>query len=406
MKKTSFHFLSVVLLIVGTSLGAGTLGLPVKTGLSGMLPSLISIIAIWGLMLIPAWILSIEIIKSQPRVSDLPTLFQQKLGNVGKWLATVGYLVIFYGVLVSYLEGASLILFNLIHLPLTKSTWTVLFFMVATGIIMFGVESVRKGNAAIMLIVGISFIFLLVKASQSLNPQYLTHMDWHFVPSTIPIIVCTFGFHIIIPTVCRSLGWNFRRCWQALLIGTFSILILNILWVVAVIGALPLVGKGKLNILYAFQENLPATIPLSQILHFPHIEDVGIIFSLGAIITSYFGVGIAFKGFIKDLIISFHKKSNQFIEVILTFCPPLIVALVDPNLFLKALDLVGGFGILLVFGILPVLIVIRHKEKRTIWRKLEGYIILGIFTLLICLELLQELGLLQILPNVEYWNFG
>ena len=402
MKKPSFRILSVVLLIVGTSLGAGTLGLPLKTGLSGTLPSLISMIAIWGLMLIPAWILSIKIIKSQPRVSDFPTLFQQKLGGVGKWLVTVGYLVIFYGVLVSYLEGASSILFNLIHLSLTKSTWTVLFFMVVTGIIIFGVESVRKGNAAIMLIVGISFIFLLVKASQSVNPRYLTYTDWHFVPSTIPIIVCAFGFHIIIPTVCRSLGWNFRRCWRALLIGTFSILVLNILWVVVVIGTLPLVGKGRVNILYAFQESLPATIPLSQVLHSPRIEDAGIIFSLGAIITSYFGVGISFKGFIKDLIISFGKKSNQFIEVILTFCPPLIVALVDPNLFLKALDLVGGFGILLVFGILPALMVIRYEEKQTIWRRLEGYIILGTFALLICLELLQELGLLQIPPNVEY----
>ena len=40
MKKPFFHILSVILLVVGTSLGAGTLGFPVKTGLSATLHSI------------------------------------------------------------------------------------------------------------------------------------------------------------------------------------------------------------------------------------------------------------------------------------------------------------------------------------------------------------------------------
>lgn len=246
MKKSSyFHTLSIILLIGGTSIGAGTLGLPVKAGLAGMLPSVAAMAAIWGLMLVPAWILSIEIIRSQPLVSDLPTLFQHKLGNVGKWVAVIGYPIIFYGILVSYLEGASSILFSLTPLPLTKSTWTVVFFLVVTGIIILGMESVRKGNTLAMMIMGIPFIFLLLQTSRSVHPQYFAYADWHFVPSAIPIILCTFGFHVIIPSACRSLGWQFRRCWRALLIGTFLVFILNLLWVVVVIGALPLGGAGR-----------------------------------------------------------------------------------------------------------------------------------------------------------------
>ena len=403
MKKNSlFHILTVALLITGTTIGAGMLGLPIKTGLSGMFPSLISMIVMWGLMLVTTWILTTRIIESDHRTSDFPTLFQQELGTPGKWLSITGYLIIFYGLLVAYLSGASSILVNLIDLPLVKPAWVVIFFIVATGIIMFGIDLVRKANVAIMTVLGISFVFLLIKTGQNLNPQHLIYTDWHFVPSTLPIIVCAFAFHVIIPTVCRSLEWQPRSCRQALLIGTLLALVLNILWVFVVIGALPLAGQGQGNILAALHEGLPATVPLSMALHSKVITTAGMFFSLAAIITSYMGVGIAFMGFFRDMISSYGKKSKRFIEAGLTFGPPFIVALVYPNLFLKALDLVGGIGILLVFGLLPCLMVIKSKRKQAAWQRLGGYVMLCMFGLLILLELFQELGWLQIHPNVEY----
>ena len=403
MKKNSlFHILTVALLITGTTIGAGMLGLPIKTGLSGMFPSLISMIVMWGLMFVTAWILTTRIIESEHRTSDFPTLFQRELGTPGKWLTITGYLIIFYGLLVAYLSGASSILVNLIDLPLVKPAWVVVFFIVATGIIMFGIDLVRKANVAIMTVLGISFVFLLIKTGQNLNPQHLIYTDWHFVPSTLPIIVCAFAFHVIIPTVCRSLEWQPRSCRQALLIGTLLALVLNILWVFVVIGALPLAGQGQGNILAALHEGLPATVPLSMALHSKVITTAGMFFSLAAIITSYMGVGIAFMGFFRDMISSYGKKSKRFIEAGLTFGPPFIVALVYPNLFLKALDLVGGIGILLVFGLLPCLMVIKSKGKQAGWQRLGGYVMLCMFGLLILLELFQELGWLQIHPNVEY----
>ena len=407
MKNVSpLHILTIALLITGTTIGAGMLGLPIKTGLSGMFPSLISMIIMWALMFVTAWILTSRIIESNQTVSDIPTLFHKELGPLGKWLSITGHLIIFYGLLVAYLSGASSILVNLIHLPLAKPVWVVIFFIVATGIIMCGLDLVRKGNVAIMTALGISFVFLLVETGQNISPQRLTYTDWHFVPSALPIIVCAFVFHVILPTVCRSLEWQPRACLQALFIGTLLALVLNILWVFVVIGALPLAGQGQGNILAALHEGLPATVPLSIALHSKVITTAGMFFALAAIITSYMGLGISFMGFTRDMISSYGKKSNRFIEVGLTFGPPLMVALVYPNLFLNVLDLVGGIGMLLVFGFLPCLMVIKSKGKQAAWQRLGGYVMLCIFGLLILLELSQELGWLQIHPNVEYWHFG
>jgi tyrosine-specific transport protein len=39
----------------------------------------------------------------------------------------------------------------------------------------------------------------------------------------------------------------------------------------------------------------------------------------------------------------------------LTLLPPLLLAILDPGMFLSALDIVGTYGISLLFGILPAL---------------------------------------------------
>jgi tyrosine-specific transport protein len=85
----------------------------------------------------------------------------------------------------------------------------------------------------------------------------------------------------------------------------------------------------------------------------------------------------------------------------LTFAPPLLIALVYPDIFLVALDVVGGVGIVVLFGILPTLIVLRDRA-RSGW--LRGFCLLGLlFALSILgLEIMQETGLLALQPHIEY----
>ena len=50
--------LAMACMVTGNLIGAGILALPVKTGLSGFLPSLLGIICLWGLMTATALILA------------------------------------------------------------------------------------------------------------------------------------------------------------------------------------------------------------------------------------------------------------------------------------------------------------------------------------------------------------
>lgn len=53
--------------------------------------------------------------------------------------------------------------------------------------------------------------------------------------------------------------------------------------------------------------------------------------------------------------------------IMLSFLPPLLIGLIYPDIFLKVLDIVGGVGIVVLFGILPGLIAFR-KARSTFYR--------------------------------------
>ena len=94
--------LSMALVVTGNMLGAGVLALPVKTGLSGFMPSLAGIFLMWILMLSTAIILSGQKSLSESATADLPTFFQKELGTAGKWITVAANLVILYGLFVVF----------------------------------------------------------------------------------------------------------------------------------------------------------------------------------------------------------------------------------------------------------------------------------------------------------------
>ncbi|NOZ22945.1 MAG: tryptophan/tyrosine permease [Planctomycetes bacterium] len=405
MKRIPFlRIFSVSLLVTGTTVGAGILALPIQTGLAGALPSLAAMMVIWGIMLATGRILAHRLITSDKGAADLASLLERELGPAGKWLLAAGYFIIFYGLLVAYLAGATSVLVSLIPVAVPGSAWMIAFFLLATGITLFGEDMVRRGNVAIMALLAVAFAALFIMAAYHVDVQRFRHSDWYFLPSAAPIIACAFGYHQIIPTVCRGLDWDSRSVWTALWLGTGFALVMNLAWVLAAIGAIPLAGPGASNLVAAFEKNLPATVPLSLILHSKLMTTTGMVFAFAAILTSYLGVGIALIGFIQDIGSSVVGKVGRRAAAILTFGPPLVIALVYPNIFLKVLNLVGGFGILLVFGILPCLVFLKATRNQPARRRVAGYALLAVFGLLMALELAQECGWLRINPDVEHWN--
>ncbi|CAG36090.1 related to tyrosine-specific transport protein [Desulfotalea psychrophila LSv54] len=209
-----------------------------------------------------------------------------------------------------------------------------------------------------------------------------------FYPLRSPVILCAFHFHNIIPTICRDMDWDISAISRAMLLGMVIGFIMNFIWVAIGIGVLPLT-IGTNSIVSSFQHGLPATVPIGHILANPYFSAVAIIFSLTAICTSYAANGIGLMDFNRDLLGGGSKTKI----VTATFLPPLIIAILFPSIFLKAIGVVGGVGIALLFGVLPA--VIFYMKSKTLSKKILAICIGLLFASALAIDLCNDFGLIN-----------
>ncbi len=85
-------------------------------------------------------------------------------------------------------------------------------------------------------------------------------------------------------------------------------------------------------------------------------------FSFGAVATSFIGFTIGLKTFIADGLGSIDVKSEP-VSYGLTLIPPLTFAITYPDVFISAIDNAGTFGVIVIFGLLPPLMVYSYRKS-------------------------------------------
>ncbi|NCC23627.1 MAG: tryptophan/tyrosine permease [Deltaproteobacteria bacterium] len=393
---------TVSFLVVGNLIGVGILALPINTGLAGFIPALAGMVLLGGAMFFSAMVLAREAVQARKETFNLPSLYGAYLGRTGKWVAILANMLILYGLLVAYLTGGTTIIGNIFGLP-EQFNWlvTLIFFAVLTGTALMKVDMILKYNSLIMICLFIFFGLMVGIGETNVESGALGYMDWRFLPYTAPIIVTAFHFHNIIPDVCTSLKWDLSAVWKTMLGGMLIGFVMNAVWIQVGIGVLPLEGTEN-SLLAAFEQNLPATVPMSAVIHSKLFLVASLVFSLLAIMTSYLANGMGLLSFIRDMTENQFHFQNRSLAAALTFGPPLAIALLWPDVFLTAINVVGGVGIVVLFGILPSLIFLRKNPGPG--TRVLGLIMLVLFLVCLGLEIGQEAGLLHIHPEVEHWH--
>ncbi|MDD5771329.1 MAG: aromatic amino acid transport family protein [Candidatus Omnitrophica bacterium] len=396
-----FLMVMVICFITGNLIGAGILGLPIKTGMAGLLPSLVGVFLVSCAMFFTAFILAKESVGTRQEVFHYPSLYQKYFGSLGKWAATAANLVILYGSLLVYITGATAIIIMFVKVNIPRELIILLFFLPVTAITIANPKSLLKCNTFFVVLLLISFALIVFMGEGHINSQRFLRRDWAMLPAALPIIVMAANFHSIIPTVCKHLDWDLKRIFIVIFFATVIGFIMNALWIEVGIGVLPLSGNN--GIANALENNLPATVPLAHAVNVPLFLPVSVIFALVAIITSYISFGNTTIDFIDDLMTNHFKFKSRALTIAFAFIPPLAVALIYPNVFLSALDFVGGIGVVILFGIFPCIISLRWRGG---FFKKAVFIIpaLVLFIGILLFKGQQEAGMSKIKPGVEYWT--
>lgn len=394
MKNCNFAVIAATGLIIGNLIGAGILALPISLGLVGATPSIIAIILYTALMLFTAYVLADEAGEAKSEHFDYPSLYGHYLGKWGKGIAIATNAIFLYGILVAYISGGTQIMSEI--LGITDSHIYVALAVAAVFITLtiMDLSIIYKYNTVLIIGLFIAFIGLIIFSVPHIQVERLSFTDWKYFGLTLPLVVTAAHFHNIIPTLCKDLKWDVKRLKDAILYGMIAAVIINTAWTFCGIGCLG--REGDNGLITAYVNNLPATVPMSNIFNSQMFTIAAVIFSMVAITTSFLANGLGLMGFVKDILHNTFKIDKGYVTKLVTFVPPVIVALIWPEVFIKAINIAGGIGIVTLFGVLPCMIAVIKKENSLRFRITGGF-----FLILALIALISVIGMIC---NISIFN--
>ncbi|MGM0439709.1 MAG: amino acid permease [Chlamydiota bacterium] len=386
-----------ILLVAGCCIGAGMLAIPVITGLSGFLPSLVMLLVVW-LFMTYTGLLLLEVNLWYGENISIITMAERTLGRAGKAVAWIIYLFLFYSLMIAYIAGSGGLISGFYNYCFASSLpeWvgSLFFTLLFSFLIFLGTRHVDGFNRYLILGLVITYIALIFVGSGHVTPSFLTYKRWNIAPWVTPVLITSFGYHNLIPSLNDYLKGNAKRLRIAIIVGSAIPLIVYILWCGMVMGIIPIGGIAT-----ALQDGDIATHALRNAVGSPLIITIADFFGFFAVVTSLLGVALSFVDFMADGLSIKKTTLGKAALCGIVFIPPFIIAVTHPNVFLTAINYAGGFGAVILFWILPALMAWsgRYKKNMQLDNPLPGgktalIIVIIAAVIVFSLEGIQEFG--------------
>jgi len=352
-----------MLLISGSCIGAGMLALPILTGLAGFVPSLSMLILSWAFMTFTGLLL-VEVNGWFSKQVNLVSMSKEALGAKGGWTAWTTYLFLFYSLLVAYTAASgsifSAILEALFNFKVPASAASLFFTLLFGFIVYLGTRPVDFFNRILMIGLIATYLGMIGLGITRIELNLLEHFDPQYTLFPLPVLVVSFGFQNMIPSLTAYMKGDLKRVRLTIIGGGLITLFVYLVWSMLVLGVVP-----PAAIFESYQKGEEATIVLRSVLGTSSISHFAQSFAFFAIVTSFLAQGLTLTHFLADGLKLTPTRKNLWWLCTLALLPPLVLALYNPQIFFKALSFAGGICAMILFGILPVLMawVGRYRRK-------------------------------------------
>lgn len=336
-------------IIASVCVGAGMLGLPTSGAGAWTIWSVLAICLTMGVMTVSGWLL-LEAYKHYDVRASFSTVTKAMLGNQ---INIINNLAVYFvgGILLyAYTTASGGILEGL-----TKSfidfgefgsrIWSVIFVFAFSFFVWHSTRIVDRISVLLIIFMALSFIFSTyglaanidlstlfdTKGSESNYMQYAIGM--------LPVALTSFGYHHSVATMRAYYGEE-HKAKLAILGGTAISLTLYLLWVLSIFGNLP---RDQFAPVIASDGNLDVLLnALSGVIESSTVKQAINAFSIAAILSSFIGVGLGVFDYLADFFKFDNDKRGRTKSWAVTFLPPLILSLLFPLGFLKAIGYAGA----------------------------------------------------------------
>jgi tyrosine-specific transport protein len=341
------------LLITGSCIGVGMLALPILSGLAGFYPSLLLFFLSAVFMTLTALLL-VDISSTFKRPVSFISMVEGTLGKGARTLFSALYLALFYALLVAYVVGSGNHVAGI--LPIPAYLGSAFFCLVFGGVIYLGMRPVDFLNRILMVGKIAAYLLIIVFGMRFVTATHFDYTNDSYILMTLPVLIISFGFHNMIPSIYSYLQQDVKRTRQAILLGVGFTFVVYILWQVIALGTLP-----SPVIEESYSKDIDAAEAIKTFLGASWIGAAASVMAFFAILTSFLAQGLGLVHFLQDgFKIKVERRENPWM-CLLALLPPLLFSILFPGLFFKALNFAGGICAVVLFGLFPVVMAWKGK---------------------------------------------
>ncbi|GGI91887.1 tryptophan/tyrosine permease [Legionella impletisoli] len=341
------------------------LALPVSTAATGMTNSIVFLFVCWLIMTAGA-LLILEVNLRLPAGSNMVSMARETLGLPGQLIAWITYLFLLYTLLAAYISGGSDVFNALLHnahieLPswLTSVTYTFLFSLV----IYSGIRAVDYVNRGLMFGKLGVYLLLVFIISPHIHPASWQGGQLSAITGSLMILVTSFGFASIVPSLREYFNDDIPALRKVILYGSLIPLLCYIVWEAVIMGVVDRHGMhGLIALTHSDHATSGLTQALNEAIHSNWITAFFSFFTSICMITAFLGVSLGLFDFLADGLKLQKEGLQGKVTLALTFIPPLVVVLMSPGIYLKALSYAGVCCVLLLL-LLPVMMAWRGRKQ-------------------------------------------
>jgi tyrosine-specific transport protein len=325
------------------------------------------------------------------------------LGKTGALITWASFLMLFYSLVGAYLSGSGRIMMDalegVLHFQFPPFCDILPLLVIFAPFIYFGLSVVDHLNRYLMIGMLISYVTIIIWLLPRVSIDNLLFTNWQFSLLSFSVVVTSFGYHVIIPTLVSYLDRDVKSIKRCLFFGSFVPLVIYFLWEVAILGSVSVHGAQGLAVAFLTDE------PLARILRYQVKSDfIAALtrgFSIFAIVTSFLGVTQGLFDFLKDGLNAKGSHRRRLLAFILTFLPPVILVVWFEQGFIALLEYAGAL-VSIILGIIPILIVWKLRatrkerlEYRALGNKMALSLGIAFFAFVVLLVLLKNLGFIN-----------
>lgn len=356
------------MIVAGTAIGAGMLGLPMISAGMWLYWSCALLLVSWFCMYRSSQAL-LEVNLCFEPGDCFHTLTRELLGPALSALNGLSVAFVLYMLIYAYVSGGGSVVARTFASVMGAEPPRVItsccFGLLLAACIWWSSRAVDRFTSLLMGGMVITLLFSMSGMLGNMNAANLLDANGEggrlvFVWCAMSTYLTSFCFHASVPSLVKYMGKEGRSINRCLTNGTIIALVCYFTWILASDGIIPrgafrtvIENGGNVgNLLEAAGANLGSGIILRS------LE----IFSFLAVATSFLGAGLGLFDYMADLCNFSDSRLGRTKTMLVTFVPPMLCALIWPDGFLLAIGWAGLAAT--IWSVIVPALLLRAKRRR------------------------------------------